>query len=126
MQRPDPAASAGSSSAITDEAAAGNDAARPAAQLAPPEPYEAPSGAEHTATGAPPVAGPMPNSEGDQGTSTVTGPHTARHVLLAGQAVTTAARLTGINAPAALIRSAAAAAESQGPSGNQGKPFLTC
>ena len=66
-----------------------------------------------------PVCGSMPNSEGDQGTSTLTGPHTASHVLLA-------ARLTGINAPAALIRSAAAAAVSQGPSGDQGQPFLTC
>ncbi len=40
------------------------------------------------------------------------------HVLLAGQAVTTTARQTGIIAPATQIRSAAAAAASQGPSGN--------
>ena len=111
MQRPDPAASAGPSSAFTDEAAAGNDAARPAAQLAPPEPYKAPSGAGHTTTETAPVSGSKPNCEGDQGTSVVTGPHTARHVLLAGQAVTTTARLTGINAPAALLRSAAAVSQ---------------
>ncbi len=82
------------------------------------------SGAKHTPPRAAPLSGSLPNSEGDQGTGTVTGPHTERHVQLTRQAITTTARLIGSNAPAALIRSAAAA--SQGPSGSQGKPFLTC
>ncbi|DBA79889.1 hypothetical protein WJX77_005066 [Trebouxia sp. C0004] len=120
-QRPDPAASAGPSSAITDEAAAGNDAARPAAQLAPPEPYEASSGAEQTATGPAPVSGSLPNSEVDQGTSTVTGPHSAS---CAASRAGCHDRCTTdkLNAPA-LIRSAAAAAVSQGPSGIQDNAF---
>ncbi|KAA6419088.1 MAG: vacuolar transporter chaperone 4 [Trebouxia sp. A1-2] len=54
VQRPDLAASAATS----------NDAARPAAPLAHPEPYEASPGAGHTATGAAPVSGSVPNSEG--------------------------------------------------------------